>query len=293
MSVLQLRCKTSNGTHRLTAKLFGTSTIKDLQQAIKTATGISTDLQKIMSGYPPKTINLGNTSLTLNELNIKSGDTFTVSSKEKMIETSLPQMKRREVPADNSCLFYSVYYALNGSLTEEEYVLAKRFRADIARIVLSNPNKFTEGFLGKSPADYAVWIQCDTSWGGGIELSILSDIYQIEIAAIDIQTLRVDNYGQDGKYGTRIFLLYDGIHYDPMYLDPENKQFPHQTIFPSVDDAALVQALKYAEVAHKACQYTDIANFTLRCLTCNTKLKGQKAAQSHAKETGHGNFGEI
>ena len=294
MTALQLRCKTSSGTHRLSAKLYGTSTIKDLQEAIKLETGIKTEFQKIMSGYPPKMINLSNSSATLNDINIKSGDTFTVSSKEKINkELFQSQMKRKEVPADNSCLFYSVYFALNGSLSEEEYKIAKKYRADIAQIVLSNPDKYTDAFLGKSPSDYAVWIQCDTSWGGGIELSILSQIYQIEIAAIDIQTLRVDNYGQDGKYGTRIFLLYDGIHYDPMYLDPKNKQFPYQTIFPIVDDAALVQALKYAEEAHKACQFTDVANFSLRCLTCSTKLKGQKAAQNHAKETGHGNFGEI
>ena len=292
MSVLQLRCKTSTGTYRLTAKLYGTSTVKDLQMAIYDASGVAEDVQKIMSGYPPKPINLANSSVTLADLNIRSGDTFTVVSKEKK-EPALPQIKRREVPADNSCLFYSVFFALNGYLSEINYAEAKKFRADIAEIVLSNPEKYTEAFLGKLPSDYAVWIQCDTSWGGGIELAILSEIYQVEIAAVDIQTLRVDNYGQDEKYNTRIFLLYDGIHYDPMYLDPANKQLPIQTIFTTSDDAALVQALKVAEKAHQACQYTDVANFTLRCLTCNTKLTGQRSAQAHAKETGHGNFGEI
>ena len=292
MSVLQLRCKTSTGTHRLTTKLYGTSTIKELQKAIEEASGVSEDVQKIMAGYPPKPINLTNSSMTLDDLKIRSGDTFTVVSKEKK-ETVQAAMKRREVPADNSCLFYSVFFALNGYLSERNYTEAKKFRADIATIVSSNPEKYTEAFLGKLPSDYAVWIQCDTSWGGGIELAILSEIYQVEIAAIDIKTLRVDNYGQDEKYNTRIFLLYDGIHYDPMFLDPADKQLPIQTIFTTSDDAALIKALKVAETAQKACQYTDVANFTLRCLTCNTKLSGQKAAQAHAKETGHGNFGEI
>ena len=294
MSALQLRCKSSKGTHRLTMKLYGTSTIRELQEAIRIVSGVKEDYQKIMSGYPPKPLSYSNNSTTLNELNIRSGDTFTVVNKEKVVkEAPQPQMKRREVPADNSCLFYSVFFALKGYLSEKNYSEAKKFRADIAAIVTSNPDKYSEAFLGKPTLEYAVWIQCDTSWGGGIELAILSEIYQVEIAAIDIKTLRVDNYGQDEEYRTRIFLLYDGIHYDPMYLDPENKQLPMQTVFSTTDDAALVQALKVAEKNHQACQYTDVANFTLRCLTCNTKLTGQKAAQNHAKETGHGNFGEI
>ena len=294
MSALLLRCKSSSGTHRLTTKLYGTSTVKDLQEAIKIACGVREDYQKLMCGYPPKPLNLKNSSATLNELNIKSGDTFTLVNKEKTDrELPSPGMKRKEVPADNSCLFYSVFFAVHGHLSASDYNEAKKLRVKIANVVLSNPDKYSEAFLGRAPTEYAVWIQCDTSWGGGIELSILSENFQLEIAAIDIKTLRVDNYGQIEKYGTRIFLLYDGIHYDPMFLDPENKSFPLQTIFPTSDDAALVKALQYAEKAHRACLYTDVANFTLRCLTCNTKLTGQKSAQEHAKNTGHGNFGEI
>lgn len=40
-------------------------------------------------------------------------------------------------------------------------------------------------------------------------------------------------------------------------------------------------------------QYTDLAGFSLRCLICNTPLKGQTQAQDHAKSTGHMNFGEC
>ncbi|CAK8698327.1 unnamed protein product [Clavelina lepadiformis] len=285
-----------NSRGRLTTKLYGNSTLHDLKKAIKAVSGIAEDFQKILSGYPPKPIDLSNTSATLDNLRVKSGDTFTIVNVEhKMSKPPVlePSMIRKEVPADNSCLFYSVYFALNGYLSERDYSRAKKFRGDIANVVQSNPSKYTEAFLGKAPSEYSIWIQCDTSWGGGIELSILSEIYQIEIAAVDIQTLRVDNYGQDCDYKTRVFLLYDGIHYDPMFLDSGDKNLPIQTIFSVSDDLALAKALKIAEIAHSARQYTNVGNFKLQCLTCNTRLTGQKSAQQHAKETGHGNFGEI
>ncbi|XP_002126737.2 ubiquitin thioesterase OTU1 [Ciona intestinalis] len=298
MAALQLRCKTDTGTHRLNTKLFTTSTLSDLQLAIKEAIGVDSNCLKIMTGYPPKPLNLSDSSVSLDELKIRSGDTFTIVNKEKKNKTVEPtvlepRMLRKEVPADNSCLFYSVFYALQGRLTKNDYPEAKQLRADIANVVRSNPEEYTEAVLGKTADEYSVWIQCDSSWGGGIELSILSKIYQVEIAAVDIQTLRVDNYGQNAGYLTRIFLLYDGIHYDPMYLDSGNPSLPTQTIFTTSDDVALTNAIKVAEGCHKARLYTDTANFNLRCLTCNTLLSGQTGAQKHAKETGHGNFGEV
>lgn len=300
MCALRLRCKSDSGTHPLKSELYGSSTLKDLKCAITKACGIEPHFQKILIGYPPKAIDLSNCSQTLSYLDISSGVTFTVvdlnREQTNHIQQSMtlkPTMKRYEVPADNSCLFYSVYYALHGQINESTFNLAKKFRADIAKVVLSNPDKYNSAFLGKSTVDYSVWIQCDTSWGGGIELSILSEIFQCEICAIDIQTVRPDNYGQDQHYMQRIFLLYDGIHYDPIFLDPGNMNVPNQTIFSTNDTSAFTQAIKVAQDAHAARKFTDVSKFSLRCITCNKLLTGQAQAQNHAKETGHGNFGEI
>ena len=159
-----------------------------------------------------KTSQLKNSSATLDELNIKSGETFTLVNKQKTDrELISPGMKRKEVPADNSCLFYSVFFSIHGHISASDCNEAKQLRVEIANVVLSNPDKYSEAFFGRTPTEYAVWIQCDTSWRGGIELSILSENFQLEIAAIDIKTLCVDNYGQVEKYETRILLLYDGI----------------------------------------------------------------------------------
>lgn len=40
--------------------------------------------------------------------------------------------------------------------------------------------------------------------------------YAREIAAFDIQTQRVDVYGQGEGYTERAMLLYDGLHYDAL-----------------------------------------------------------------------------
>ena len=53
------------------------------------------------------------------------------------------------------------------------------------------------------------------------------------------------------------------------------------------------KARAVVEQAHAARQFTDTANFALRCLVCQLGLKGEKEAVEHAKATGHQNFGEY
>lgn len=55
----------------------------------------------------------------------------------------------------------------------------------------------------------------------------------------------------------------------------------------------LALALEVAHEAKKSGQFTDVQNFTLRCLVCNRGVMGQAGAQAHAKSTGHTNFGEV
>lgn len=299
--MLRLRCKAETGTQVITG-LSSSSTLQDLMKEIEKITGVVMQHQRILTGYPPKSLDLEDSSCTLSSLCVRSGDTFTVVNKDPSKDASTgepqksqapaksPGVKRMEVPADNSCLFYSVFYVFNGSL---KYEAAKELRKKIAMKVMSDPDIFSTAFLGKTPDDYSAWIQSDTSWGGAIELSILSEIYGTEIAAIDIKTTRLDIYGQDKAYPGRVYLIYDGIHYDPLYFDPCDRQFPNQTLFTVSDDHMLTKVLEFGEEAKRARQYTDTANFSLICLTCQEKLKGQTEAQAHGKQTGHKNFTEC
>ncbi len=60
-------------------------------------------------------------------------------------------------------------------------------------------------------------------------------------------------------------------------------------------DAADIErcAEELVAAAHAARQFTDTANFTLRCGVCQLGLKGEKEAVEHAKSTGHTNFTEY
>lgn len=203
----------------------------------------------------------------------------------------LPVLTRTAVPADNSCLFTSVYYVVEGGVLNPG--CAPDMRRLIAHIVASNPDLYSEAILGKTNEEYCEWIKRDDTWGGAIEISILSKFYQCEICVVDTQTVRIDRFGEDAGYTKRVLLIYDGIHYDPLQRNFPDPDTPPLTIFSSNDDIVLVQALELADEARRKRQFTDVNRFTLRCMVCQKGLTGQAEARDHARETGHTNFGEV
>lgn len=198
-------------------------------------------------------------------------------------------MMRYVVPANNACLFTSVYFVLsNGDLNPEK---SAELRRVITRVVSGNPEKYNTAFLGMTNKDYCAWISQADHWGGAIELSILSEHFGMEIVAVDTVSLAMHRFGENCNYTNRIFLIYDGIHYDPLVVELDRA--PMQTIFPVDDDRPLEMAMEIAREARSSKQYTDIANFTLRCSLCDLRLRGDKEAREHATATGHVEFGEI
>lgn len=243
---------------------------------------------------------------TIKEAGLRSGETLIVEGKSlsqwpqlvenkpKPISPPSPQIepgiRRREVPADNHCLFYSVYFALHeGQLNQSE---AQKFRQKIAFYILDNQINYSQAVLGKTPLDYSAWIQSDASWGGSIEIRIFSDIFKIEIHATDIMTGRVDKYNE-GQFNQKIMLLYDGIHYDPLYWDGGIPGLPIQTIFQSEELTAQFATVELAEKLRAARAYTDSNNFKILCGNCSKRFKGQREAVEHAEATGHFNFQEV
>ncbi|KXZ49583.1 hypothetical protein GPECTOR_20g439 [Gonium pectorale] len=200
---------------------------------------------------------------------------------------------RRVIASDNSCLFNAVGYVMDRSRSR-----AAELRKVVASTVASDPVTFNDGFLGKDVEEYCRWIQDKDKWGGAIELFILAQHYRTEIAAFDIQTKRCDVYGQDKGYPDRCMLIYDGLHYDALAVAafegaPEELDV---TLFrPDGREGAAIMgaAAKLVAATHEARQFTDTANFTLRCGVCQIGLKGQKEAAEHAQATGHCNFAEY
>ena len=108
----------------------------------------------------------------------------------------------------------------------------------------------------------------------------------------DTKSESLTRFGEAAGFSQRMLLIYDGIHYDPLYLEPAGGGRP-VTTFAASDNSVLEMAREVAREARKQHNYTDTAGFALKCLVCGAKLKGETEAQAHAQDTGHINFSEF
>ena len=308
MTGFVLKVKTKSG-QKVVSGLVPQDKVSELKTKLVEITGIPVRALHVLRGFPPKAINLENDTATVEESGIVSGDTLIVEEKPPLYNgeqrsedigrshivseenfTDTPGvLMKKVVPADNSCLFTSVGYVLNGKVDPS---CASFMREIIANAVAADPDEYSEALLGRPNIDYCKWILKPDSWGGAIELSILSSFYGLEIAVIDSINAIINRFGEDQHYAQRVFLIFDGIHYDPLYLEPLDGG-SIQTIFPTEDERILLEAAELAREVKSSRQFTDVQKFTLMCNDCKMKLNGQIAAQQHAKETGHMNFGEV
>ncbi|XP_018021281.1 ubiquitin thioesterase OTU1 isoform X2 [Hyalella azteca] len=199
-------------------------------------------------------------------------------------------LQKLEVPSDNSCLFASMVYVLHGSICSSR---VQDLRREVAEAVRMRHDLIPDEVLDKPRAQYCAWIIRDQSWGGEIELAVLSDLYAVEIVTVDARTARINRFGESSKYPLRVFLLYDGIHYDPLHMESPVVNGMYYTSFSSNDDAILAQALELASQAHASGSFTNTDNFTLQCGQCGLKLRGETEAVQHAKSTAHTAFEEV
>eukprot|EP00752_Nemacystus_decipiens_P008647 g7721.t1 len=203
---------------------------------------------------------------------------------------AVPKMVRRIIDADNSCLFNAVGYVLR-----RKRKVGAELRRMITEAVREKPMEYNEGILGKQPEEYCRWISDPKSWGGEIELSILSQKLVVMITVVDIQTNNAYSYGEENRFDRRVFIIYDGIHYDALAEAASDSA-------PEADDVTVFNpAAREKEALAKAVaadlkarnQFTDMGNASLKCMVCFKLLAGEKGALEHARATKHQNFGQI
>ena len=87
----------------------------------------------------------------------------------------------------------------------------------VAATILSDSVKYSRKFLAsmKEPHEYAAWI-CNgkQEWGGVPELKVLSAYYQKIFCVVDIQENKIHKFGDENETDGRVYLMYDGIHYN-------------------------------------------------------------------------------
>lgn len=310
---LTLRVRHSKGVATVT--LPQGFSLEELRSVCCEAAGVSTSVHdsRLLHGFPRPSL-LVDTSL------IRSGDTLVVEELEQAAapsaptpaaapvptEPAAPQPARslssvplddgrvllhRVVPSDNSCLFTSLAVCLLQS-TERRSELREICGA---AVLADSHGLYTDDYLGKPREAYASWVMLPSSWGGAIELDILSSAFSVRIDAADVETRVVYRYGEASGYAERVLLLYSGLHYDAVTVAPFEEAPPdfQETRF-STNDQVIESAFRHLVANHHAAgQWTNTSNFTLRCTACHEGLIGEKEARLHALATGHTGFSEF
>jgi len=247
-TALQLRYRgpsNKQGTITVDANIPGSLVSFVFEQELK----IDAEKIQILTGYPPRPIDL---ELTLAQQGFKTGQPVTV-----VLNNSVGVVKQghtdgkyvppcdprahcvvRKVPGDDSCMFHAIAYVLNN----KSRTMGPSYRSRIAEIVAAHPKKFTTAYLGKSNMEYCLWIQDPGTWGGAIELDILSFLTQTEIVAVDKESRHLHKFGGGEGYKTRAFVAYTGKHYDALALSStlggNGLEGDDQVLFNSEDEVA-------------------------------------------------------
>lgn len=248
---------------------------------------------KLIYGFPKKIIQGEELdSLTLEELGIFDKEYILIElnqeesnnneQNQNVIDYSKYSIKKKVIPADNSCLFNAINFAINQNAENPEVI-----RDIITAEIRSNPEDYNAAILGKDPEEYCKWISNKETWGGGIELSILSKFFHVQIGVADIQFITIEYFG---NYDKCIYLLYNNIHYDVFYKEENGKI---TGVFDSNDANVKQEIMDICMQLQSQENYVDTANFSLKCMECGFLLKGQNEVIEHTKKTGHINYGEI
>lgn len=321
-----MRLRAPNGTH--TISLSDDAAVSDLLSNISEITDLP--LFDLKWGYPPQLLDpslygmstrLSDTDLKLNGAQIivialETGDPSEIARKEESTQSKaaplslkkkqnldlketpdIPVPSRggsmvlRVMPDDNSCMFR----ALGTAVLSSSLDAMTELRSLVAQSIQADPERYNEAILQRKPDEYCQWIQYSDSWGGGIELSILSQEFDVEICSINVQDLRVDRFNE-GK-PRRCFLVYSGIHYDTVAFVPDGSSVLDTEndvkLFDSGDDVMLEAARQLCGELKKKKYYTDTQRFGLKCNICGWTGQGENAALQHAQETTHSDFGEA
>jgi ubiquitin thioesterase OTU1 len=253
---IRIRLRTADSQHTLS--LDDSAAVSDLLSSISEATSLP--LFELKWGFPPQPLDpslygmttlLKDTDLKLNGaqimvIAIATGDPSETQEEESKSSSAPLSLKRKQnsalkdtpeipvptrggtivlrvMPDDNSCMFR----ALGSAVLSDSLDIMTELRSMVAQGIQRDPELYNEAILQRSPDDYCKWISYSDSWGGGIELSILSKEFDVEIASINVQDLRVDRFNEGRP--RRCILVYSGIHYDTIAFVPSG--------FPTYDPA--------------------------------------------------------
>lgn len=248
-------------------------------------------IKALRFGFPSMMISVeGNLEKTLDELGLANGDKVFLlggesDNKPKQVtkkeETRL--LAVHEVPDDNSCLFHAISFASKGYTSDQ-------LRELVYHTIKDNPREYTDAILGKPRLEYMKWILDKDSWGGGIEISILSKILQLSIFVVDIDAINIDKF-YDTEFDEFIILLFNGVHYNVLTRS-SNKVSP---IFNMKMESAIMnnECLRIAKELKQEGKSINTHVAKIKCNQCNNTFIGEREVAKHAEKTSHTNFVQL
>jgi len=196
---------------------------------------------------------------------------------------------QRFVDHDNSCLFSSVGYLLDEKFDENT-----KYKYRQLLINYLESKKIDISVLGTTKEDYINQMLDINTWGGAIELKLFSELFQTKIVSIDIQFNRLDIFGQDQNYINQIFVLYNGVHYDPLVMATTADTKDDIKVFDSSDVNTMISFQSFAKTLKDKGKYVDLSNsLNLKCSSCGIVTQSQEDAALHGINYGHWNFEEM
>ncbi|KAK6464794.1 hypothetical protein DFJ63DRAFT_318032 [Scheffersomyces coipomensis] len=240
---------------------------------------------------------------------IPTSDKASTAKEDDIPSVYIPDLKKylilRNIPDDNSCLFNSISYALSGYDSYETISPPSELRKVIVQYIQNDPLLYNEVILGRPVEEYCQWILKKDSWGGAIELGILANWFNIRIDCLDIESgkfIQFKNEDSDIPIDKFIILIYSGIHYDLLALNPIKSTLSKDKadditqfeINPTTESIILEQSCQtLCHLLQTENYATNTTTFRVRCLDCYKILVGEMGATKHANTYGHFRFGEV
>ncbi|KAI1454645.1 OTU-domain-containing protein [Annulohypoxylon moriforme] len=326
---MKIRYRAPSGPGNL--ELNDDTTVNQLLEALKSSIGL--DDFTVKYGWPPKGLGTDESDVSVQSLGLhremltiaplekaSAASTAPVTApdippkleppkskgrgvKDQQISVFMPETNStlvlRVMPDDNSCLFTAVGGALRGIRSgSDEFFNAEALRRIVVDHIRANPEKYNAVILGKNPEAYCRNMLRPDVWGGDIELSIISEVFQLEISVVDVKTGIVYRIGQGNNYEMRCVLVYSNIHYDrvaEIFVEgQEVLEFDVARWAVDSSDHIIIHAQEMCKkLKEEHHYYTDTSDFVVMCNECGWLGQGQKSLAEHALQTGHSDISEI
>ena len=270
----------------------------------------------IRYGYPPQRVdnNQEASQSKLDSLGISSGEKITLifqdeGNKSKSVteappssqpsndqlspnkcKISLPTgeetvLQVRQIPDDNSCLFHSLSYCVYKDIS-----LSPTLRTVCSDRIRNDKVLYSDAVLDRPNEEYAQWILRKDSWGGGIEIAILSKNFGVAVYVLDMDAQKFEKFNED-QFNQFVIIMFNGVHYDSLELVNQRTVFDRRDeIF---SEAVLEAALEIAKQLKRSGHSFNTRRDRIICNTCKTILVGERDVARHAESTGHVDFGQA